>query len=92
MLKGSRLAAKNLAPDSRLPITFNILSNLVKQLKFSALDPDIRAILNSLFLVAYYAIMRLGELVPKSKSEADKVVQVTDISFDNYYSQTPQNE
>lgn len=27
--------------------------------------------------------MRLGELVPKSKSEADKVVQVTDISFDS---------
>lgn len=83
MLKGSRLAAKNLAPDSRLPITFNILSNLVKQLKFSVLDPDIRAMLKSLFLVAYYAFMRLGELVPKSKSEADKVVQVTDISFDS---------
>lgn len=83
MLKGSRLAAKNLAPDSRLPITFNILSNLVKQLKFSVLDPDIRAMLKSLFLVAYYAFMRLTELVPKSKSEADKVVQVTDISFDS---------
>lgn len=83
MLKGSRLAAKNLAPDSRLPITFNILSNLVKQLKFSVLDPDIRAMLKSLFLVAYYAFMRLGELVPKSKSDADKVVQVTDISFDS---------
>lgn len=83
MLKGSRLAAKDLAPDSRLPITFNILSNLVKQLKFSVLDPDIRAMLKSLFLVAYYAFMRLGELVPKSKSEVDKVVQVTDISFDS---------
>lgn len=83
MLKGSRLAAKNLAPDSRLPITFNILSNLFKQLKFSVLDPDIRAMLKSLFLVAYYACMRLGELVPKSKSDADKVVQVTDISFDS---------
>lgn len=82
-LKGSRLAAKNLAADSRLPITFNILSNLVKQLNFSVLDPDIRAMLKSLFLVSYYAFMRLGELVPKSKSEVDKVVQVSDISFES---------
>ncbi|XP_021342874.1 uncharacterized protein LOC110443160 isoform X3 [Mizuhopecten yessoensis] len=67
--------------DSRLPITKDILYKIVNALNFVVSDPQIRLLLRTLFLLAFNAFMRLGELVCKSYSESDKVLQRSDVSI-----------
>lgn len=67
--------------DSRLPITGPILHKLIQGLQFSVLNQHQRILLKSIYLLAFNAFLRLGEVVVKAKSLASTVIQREDISF-----------
>lgn len=78
MLKGCfNMTGKS---DTRLPITKEILCKIVDALDFVVDDLKLRILLRTIFLVAFAAFMRLGELVCKSNSNAVKVLQRSDVS------------
>lgn len=58
--------------DTRLPITKDILHTIENALNFVVSDPQIRLLLRTLFVLAFNAFMRLGELVCESYPDADK--------------------
>lgn len=68
--------------DSRLPITGPILKKLIQGLQFSVSNHQQRILLKSIFLLAFNAFLRLGEVVVKSKSLASFVIQREDVTFD----------
>lgn len=80
ILQGCHHSAPN--KDSRLPITAPILSRLVTGLQSAVLNNMHRILLKSIFLIAYQAFLRIGELVVKHRSHVNSVVQREDISFE----------
>ncbi|XP_062593480.1 uncharacterized protein LOC134254963 isoform X1 [Saccostrea cucullata] len=79
ILQGCYHSAPN--KDSRLPITAPILLKLVKGLSSSVQNLYTRILLKSVFLLAFNAFLRLGEIVIKSKNEQSKVIQRDDVTF-----------
>lgn len=67
--------------DSRLPITGPILHKLIQGLQSSICNQQQRILVKSVFLLAFNAFLRLGEVVVKSKSLTNTVVQREDVSF-----------
>ncbi|XP_033730962.1 uncharacterized protein LOC117320480 [Pecten maximus] len=87
MLKGCHnMAGKS---DSRLPITKDILYKIINALEATVDDPLVRILLRTIFLLAFSAFMRLGELVCKSYAESNKVLQRSDVILMSSESQTP---
>ena len=65
-------------PDQRLPITINILHQLLQALPFALPDNHNHILWRSIFLLAYHACLRAGELT-QSKN-LDNVLQLHQIS------------
>lgn len=80
ILQGCHHSAPN--KDSRLPITAPILSRLVTGLQSAVLNNMHRILLKSIFLLAFNAFLRIGELVVKHRSHVNSIVQREDISFE----------
>lgn len=87
MLKGCHNVTGS--SDTRLPITKEILYKIINALGFIIDDPHVRLLLRTIFLLAFSAFMRLGELVCKSYADAQKVLQRSDVSIVNSGSQAP---
>jgi hypothetical protein len=68
--------------DSRLPITGPILTRLIQGLQCTIGNQQHRILLKSIFLLAFNAFLRLGEIVVKSKCLANLVIQREDVSFE----------
>lgn len=79
ILKGSNNLSKSV--DTRLPITKSILIKLLSALQHTVQEHDGRVLLSAVFLLAFHAFMRLGELVPRNISFYAKVIQRQDVQF-----------
>ena len=80
ILKGvQNLKGKN---DPRLPITKATLIKLIDSLPCVIVNVDNQLALKAMFLLAFYAFLRVGEISTKSGSDTKQVLQVGDISFD----------
>lgn len=73
ILQGCHHSAHN--KDYRPPITVPILSRLVTGLQSAVLNNMHRILLKSIFLLAFNAFLRIGELVVKHRSHVNSVVQ-----------------
>lgn len=78
LLRGTQM---NQAPDTQLPITKSILLRLLDAIQHTVPSFCDRIMLKALFLTAFHAFMRLGELVPRSGKESHKVLQRPDVSL-----------
>ena len=78
-IKGTHNLAKS--GDIRLPITKSILIKLLSALHHTVQEADTRVLLSTIFLLAFHAFMRLGELVARSSVYNTKVIQRQDILF-----------
>jgi len=79
ILKGAHNLRKSF--DSRLPITKAILTNLIAALQHTVANEHDRVILRAIFLLAFHGFMRLGELIPISPAQIDKVIQRSHVLF-----------
>ena len=79
ILKGTQNLAKT--SDSRLPITVQILQNIIKALDHTVPIFYNRIMLKSIFLLAFHSFLRLGELVIRSTEYESKVLQKQDVSL-----------
>ena len=66
--------------DTRLPITGTILRKLIDSLPKVITSPHHHVMLKAMFLLAFYAFLRIGEITVKCKRET-KVLQFTDVTF-----------
>lgn len=76
--------------DTRLPITGEILKKLVNSLDQSVSTRAHSLLLKALFLMAFHGFFRLGELVIKSKTQSDKVIQRSDVHFETAHGKLKQ--
>ncbi|XP_062590358.1 uncharacterized protein LOC134251958 isoform X1 [Saccostrea cucullata] len=81
VIKGAQNLARTV--DTRLPITKPILIKLLSALDHTVQEADSRTLLSAIFLLAFHAFMRLGELVPRNKTFNSKVIQRQDIMFND---------
>jgi len=76
LLKGCvNLRKKN---DTRLPITKDILSQIVVGMEKCIQNFFYRVLLKSVFLLAFHALLRLGEILTRIRTDSLKVLQVQD--------------
>lgn len=68
--------------DSRLPVTGPILANMLRGINTSIQNLYTKWLLKSIFLLAFNAFLRLGEIVVKTKTDQCKVIQRNDITFE----------
>ncbi|XP_062601811.1 integrase/recombinase xerD homolog [Saccostrea cucullata] len=69
--------------DTRLPITAPILQRLVQALDHTVKLFSLRVLFRAVFLMAFHAFLRLGELTVKSAKGSDKVLQREDVTFEH---------
>ena len=69
------------AKDTRLPITKYILARLLGSLTHTVNKPSFELLLKSIFLLAFHAFMRMGELVCTTNSDNGTVIQCQDVAF-----------
>jgi hypothetical protein len=69
--------------DTRLPITKDILINLIEALKICISDTHHRILLRAIFLLAFNAFLRLGEILVREPSTVVTVLQKSDVNI--YY-------
>ena len=88
LLKG----CNNLQPnrDCRLPITKDILIKILNSLNLCIPEHANRILLKAIFLLAFGAFLRLGQILIRSKAHSDKVLQVADVAI-NYEKGIPAN-
>ena len=67
--------------DVRLPVTKPVLHQLVRSLVFTNSSAWQRSLFGTMFLVAFYGLFRLGELVTKSTHLGSSVVQYHSLTF-----------
>ena len=83
LLKGcNKLAGRT---DTRLPITKDILLKLIEALKICISDTHHRILLRAIFLLAFNAFLRLGEILVREPSTIVTVLQKSDVNihYDN---------
>ena len=68
--------------DARLPISLEILRQLLNALAHTVPQHSLRILLRSLFLLAFHAFLRLGEIAVKSLHYSQCVLQRSDVSFE----------
>jgi integrase len=85
ILKGCQASASS--RDMRLPITPNILQRLLDALVHTVPQYSLRILLRALFLLAFHAFLRLGEVTVKSLQSPHHVLQRPDVSFEHKDSQ-----
>lgn len=81
ILKGTQNLKKSV--DSRLPITKDILTKLFQAVPSVVSNPYNQQLLKAMMSLAYYCFLRIGEMAVKNGGQKDKVIQVTDVKFDN---------
>lgn len=83
MIKGCENLHTN--KESRLPITKDILAKLLNSLDICIADYNVRILLGAVFLLAFSAFLRLGEILVRSRQDQNTVVQVQDVKifYDN---------
>ena len=79
-MQGCHHSAPN--KDTRLPITGPIIHKLVKSLQTSVQNLNYRVLLKAIFLLAFNAFLRLGEVMVKSKCLLGTVIQREDVSLE----------
>lgn len=80
---------KNPSFDQRMPITLPVLQRLYKTVQMVVPSWYMAELLRTVFLVAYYGFFRVGELIPSSKNNSHKVVQISDVSFQYQHLSSP---
>ncbi|KAJ8319669.1 hypothetical protein KUTeg_002778 [Tegillarca granosa] len=70
LLKGAQNLSK--APDTRMPITKQLLHQILSSLNHTAGTAIERHLLQSLFSLAFHGFFRLGELIPKTAANVDR--------------------
>lgn len=68
-------------PDIRLPITKQILSRLIAALTHICPQQYTQVMLAAMFVTAFYAFMRIGEMAPRSRSASGACLQYDDVSL-----------
>ena len=70
------------APDSRLPVTPQLLRKLIAALPTICSTPYETALFKCVFVLAFFGLFRISELVCQNKNEASsKVLLISDIAF-----------
>lgn len=67
-------------PDMRLPITPEILKGLVMNLSFSTQSQYVLKMLKAMFLMAFFAFLRIGEITARSPS-AKSIIHFKNVVF-----------
>ena len=67
--------------DCRLPITKDILIKIVNSLNPCIPEHANRILLKVIFLLAFVAFLRLGEILIRSNVYSDKVLEVADVAI-----------
>lgn len=68
--------------DCRLPITKDILTRLISSIPYVVSNCDNQLLITAMFLLAFYAFLRVGEITVKSSSESSAVLQFENLSFE----------
>ena len=66
--------------DTRLPITFSILKELISSLEFTCSSFFLRILLHAMYLLAFYALLRVGEIT-HTASGAQNNIPFGDVKF-----------
>lgn len=67
--------------DSRLPITGPILAKLLAAVPLVITGEYHQHLLKSMFLLAFHAFLRIGEITTRGPSDHNRVLQVPDVTF-----------
>lgn len=67
--------------DSRLPITLDILRNIINALPHNVSSLDHRIMLKGLFSLCFHAFLRMGEVTVKQGIAHSRIIQVQDVTF-----------
>lgn len=70
--------------DVRLPITENILLRLLSSLAHFMSNIYERKLFTAIFTLAFYALARIGELIPIDASRSSTVLQIEDVTFESH--------
>lgn len=81
ILKGCKSSVPT--KDTRLPITPDILQKLLHALAHTVPQYSLRILLRALFLLAFHAFLRLGEVAAKTLNNSKHVLQRSDVTFQN---------
>lgn len=79
ILKGCQAIGQR--KDTRLPITAPILQKLLSALEHTVSQYPTRLLLRAVFLLAFHAFLRLGEITVKSLKSKHQVLQRSDVTF-----------
>lgn len=79
ILKGCQALGQR--KDTRLPITAPILQKLLAALEHTVSQYPLRLLLRAVFLLAFHAFLRLGEITVKSLKSKHQVLQRSDVTF-----------
>lgn len=74
-------------PDVRLPITPNILHELVKSLHFTASWKYTKRLLCVMFTLSFFAFLRIGEISAKSSKTHKNIIQFNKLTVDESFGQ-----
>lgn len=66
--------------DTRLPITTHILQLLLNSLKFTQPSYFLRAMLKAMYLIAFHAFLRIGEITASGR-QADNTLTLDNVRF-----------
>ena len=67
----------------RLPITLSLLGRLVQAIPQVVKGRYDQVMIRAAFTLAFHAFLRVGEIVPKSRKDLNRVVQLSDIHWQN---------
>ena len=70
-------------PDTRLPISPSILHKIVDATQFIVSSAYLRNMLQSMFLLAFHAFLRIGEITVHSRSWGESIIQLGDVTISN---------
>lgn len=66
-------------PDQRLPIHIDLLHKLVDSLMYITHDAYVQSLLKAMYLVAFHAFLRIGEITTRSQHNKPNVLQYVDV-------------
>ena len=67
--------------DIRLPITRQILEQILEAINHTVPIHINRLLLKAIFLLCFHAFLRMGEAVVKNKAKRREVIQLSDVTF-----------
>lgn len=67
--------------DSRRPITYGILKKLISSLAFTANSHFLRILLKAMYLLAFHALLRVGEFTAKTANSGNPILKAHDVTF-----------